>query len=159
LVLAVGQLLFWGWLKTRDIINPSTVIADAADRRALEWVAQNTPPDARFYINSTPWLGEIFRGVDGGYWLLPFTGRSSLVPPIIYVWQPEEAWRRINDWARRSAEIKSCTPEFWELARETNFNFLYVRDGKGSLQPSGLTDCPRLERIYDRDGIGIYRLK
>jgi hypothetical protein len=159
LALAVGLLVGWGVFKTRNIINRATIIADAADRRALEWAAVNTPGEARFYINSTRWLGEIYRGVDGGYWLLPLTGRASLLPPVVYVWQADTERKQVNAWAVQSAEIKSCTPEFWQLVREADLTHVYVREGKGSLQPSGLVDCARLERLYDQDGIGIYRIK
>jgi hypothetical protein len=157
--LSIALLLTWGVMKTRNIVNSGTIIADAADRRALEWVAENTPVDARFYINSTPWLGEIVRGLDGGYWLLPFTGRPSLVPPVVYVWQPEADWRRINDWAKRSGELKGCTPEFWQLVREARLSYIYLREGKGSLQPAGLDPCERLEAVYRQDGVAIYRVK
>ena len=64
------------------------MIANKADLQALEWVRANTPADARFYINPAAWLGNTNRGVDGGYWLQPFAGRFSLVPPALYVLQP-----------------------------------------------------------------------
>jgi hypothetical protein len=159
LALAVGLLLVWGVDKTRNIVNNGTIIADAADRRALEWVLGNTPPDARFYINSTLWMNDVDRGVDGGYWLLPFAGRNSLVPPIVYTWQPEAVWRQVNDWANRSAEVKDCSPEFWQIMREAGLTYVYVREGKGSLQPAALDECSRLEALYRQEGVGIYRIK
>jgi len=158
LALAVVLLLVWGVIKTRNIVNAGTIIADAADRRALEWVAANTPADARFFINSTLWMSDIYRGVDGGYWLLPFSGRASLVPPVVYTWQPEEEWRRVNDWAKRAGGLKSCSPEFWQIAREARLNYVYTREGKGSLQAAELDKCPRLEAVYRQEGVTIYRM-
>jgi hypothetical protein len=159
LALAVGLLLVWGVSKTRNVVNSGTIIADAADRRALEWVAANTPPDARFYINSTLWMSQVYRGVDGGYWLMPFAGRYSLVPPIVYTWQPESVWQQVNDWAKRAAGVKDCSPEFWQIMREDGLTYVYAREGKGSLQPAALDQCARLEALYRQEGVGIYRIK
>ncbi len=83
LAVAVG-LAGWGLWETRDIVNPVTVLVEPADLKALRWVQQQTPPDARFFINSTPWAVGLYRGVDGGYWLMPYTGRFALVPPLLY---------------------------------------------------------------------------
>lgn len=152
LLLAAGG----AWL-TRQVVNPVTVIGDAADRAALDWVQNNTPPGARFYINSTPWLRDIYRGVDGGYWMMPYTGRGTLVPPALYAWQGDTVLAQVKGWAQRSAGITGCSAEFWDLMREANLGFVYLREGRGALQPSMLADCPRLMEVYNRDGVHIYR--
>ena len=155
---ALLLLLGLGLSQTRSLINSGTVIADAADRRALEWVQANTPPEARFYINSTVWAWDVYRGLDGGYWLMPFTGRYSLVPPSVYTWMDAAQSAQVRDWALRSSQLSGCTPEFWEIVREADLGYVYVRQDKGSLQPANLGDCPRLRRVYDQDGIGIYEI-
>jgi hypothetical protein len=155
---AVLLLLVLGITQTRKLINSGTIIADAADRRALEWVDNNTPLDARFYINSTIWSWNIYRGVDGGYWLMPFAGRFSLVPPSVYTWMSPQNAAQIEDWAKRSAKLTGCTPEFWDIVREANLSYVYVRAGKGSLQPGPLESCPRLQRVYNLDGIAIFHI-
>jgi hypothetical protein len=156
--LAVALLLALGLNQTRSLVNSGTVIADAADRQALEWVEANTPLEARFYINSAVWSWNVYRGLDGGYWLQPFTGRASLVPPSIYYWMDPEKVSQIRGWAWRSSQVSGCTPEFWAIVREANLGYVYVRQGKGSLQPDALADCPRLKRVYDQDGIGIFEI-
>jgi hypothetical protein len=156
--MTVLLLLLLGLSQTRSLTNSDTIIADAADRRALEWVENNTPAQARFYINSTLWSWNVYRGVDGGYWLLPFTGRFSLVPPSIYTWMSAQKAGQILDWAKRSNQLTGCTPEFWAIVREANLSYVYVREGKGSLQPGALANCPRLKSVYQQDGIDIFRI-
>jgi hypothetical protein len=158
LLALLGALSGWGIWETRSIINPVTVIATPADARALDWVRVNTPQDARFYINSAHWLSGIYRGIDGGYWLLPYTGRQSLIPPVFYTWASPEQVAQINDWAKRSAELTGCTPEFWQLAREAQLTHVYLRDGAGNLQPSHLAECPRLQPVYQDQGVYIYAI-
>ena len=88
--LAALGLLIWGGFTTRNIVNSVTVLADQADMQALDWVGQNTPSDAKFYINAAGWQQNIYRGVDGGTWITPITGRGTVVPPITYGWGSAE---------------------------------------------------------------------
>jgi hypothetical protein len=158
LAVAAGFLVAWGIRDTRDILNPVTIIATPADQQALNWVKANTEPTARFYINSVPWQGTTYRGVDGGYWLVPDTGRFSLVPPALYTWGTAEWVQQINQWAAESQKIQGCTPDFWKLVREAQLTHVYVTKGKGNLQADALLECPRLRPVYQQDDITIFEI-
>jgi hypothetical protein len=158
LLLVSAGLLGWGLRETRSVVNSGTNFVTTSDIAALEWVKVNTAPTARFYINSVLWQGPVYRGVDGGYWLLPYTGRASLVPPVWYMLgDPIEA-SKINEWALRSAKLDGCPPALWEMIRSVNLTHLYLRSGVGSLQPEELSDCPRLRLVYQRGGVFIYEV-
>jgi hypothetical protein len=156
--LALALLTAWGARTTRNIINPVTLLADAADRQALEWVQANTPVEARFFINTTPWQGSVYRGVDGGWWILPLTGRQTLLPPVVYSWGEFDYVNQINDWASLANQIKSCSVEFWKLVADARLDYIYIHQQKGSLQPEGLAGCPRLKVVYQQQGVWIYRV-
>ncbi len=156
--LAAGLLVTWGIKETRNILNPATIIATPADRQALDWVRDHTPLSARFYINSVRWQGQTYRGVDGGYWLLPYTGRGGLVPPAAYFWGDSQFVQQINQWADRSQKIKGCTPDFWNLVRAADLTHVYVSKGRGSLQPEMLAQCPRLRQVYQQEGVFIFEI-
>ncbi len=156
--LALGIFLAWGLRETRDVINSVTVLATRADVAALDWIRQNTPQDARFYNNSLPWLGSVYRGVDGGFWLEPYTGRFSLVPPALYGLASQDTVEQVKDWADRSGKLEGCGAEFWALVRDAGLTHLYLRQGSGALQPDDLVDCPRLRQLYNQDGIFIYEI-
>jgi hypothetical protein len=151
-------LIIWGLRDTRNMVNADTVLAFPADVSALEWVKEHTPPEARFYINGSAWQGNVYRGVDGGSWLLPYTGRFSLVPPISYSWGAADYVEQVNDWAKRSTSMEGCNPDFWNLVREANLTHVYLRKGKGSLQPEMLATCQRLRQVYQQDGVAIYEI-
>lgn len=157
-VLLAAGFAAWGISSTRNVINESTIIATHADAAALEWIRQNIPPDARFYNNSVPWQAGIYRGVDGGYWLLPYTGRQSMIPPIVYNWGEPAYVDQIARLAGRASQLNSCTPEFWELVRDANLSHIYLREGQGNLQPQHLADCPRIHLLYSQDGVYVYEI-
>ncbi len=157
-MLVMVLFLLWGIRETRSILNRGTVFVTAADRKALEWVEKNLPPQARFYVNSALWSWNIYRGVDGGYWLMPYTGRFSLVPPVPYVWTEPAAQEQFDRWAKTAETLKGCSPPFWDLVREASLTHVYLREGVGSLQPQDLKDCPRLKVIYQQDGVFLYEI-
>jgi hypothetical protein len=155
--LPVILILVWGLRQTRGVTNATTIIATPADVAALDWVQANTPPTARFFINSVPWQAS-YRGVDGGYWLAPYTGRGSLVPPLLYAWGSKESVRQVKDWAVRAQALETCSPDFWAIAREADLSYVYLREGVGKLQPANLAECPRLRLVYQGRGVYIYQI-
>jgi hypothetical protein len=156
---AIGMFCLWGVRETGEIINPVTVIATQSDKQALVWIGQNLPADARFYINSTPWQGNTYRGVDGGWWILALTGRQTLLPPVIYAWGNLDYIAQINDWASQTSRITSCSSEFWQLVQSSGVNYIYLHEGVGALQPAGLISCPGLEPVYQVEGVDIYKIE
>jgi hypothetical protein len=87
--LVVLAFAAWGLVETRVVVRPDTVLATEADHAVLAWVAAQTPPDATFLVDVKPWMG-VWRGADGGWWIMPFTGRRTVLPPLAYTWGPPE---------------------------------------------------------------------
>lgn len=158
-LLAGAGLAGWGLWETRDIVNPVTVLVVQADETALRWVDANLPGDARFFINGVPWQGKLYRGVDGGYWLLPVTGRFSVIPPAAFGWGYLDDIQRFLDWSKRAGAITACDEAFWSLVRDAGLTHVYLREGVGSLQASALVDCAGVERIYAQDGVAIFAIR
>jgi len=157
-LLALG-VLGWGAWSTRTVTHPATQLADAVDKMALDWVRENLPENVRFFINVTAWQGGTYRGVDGGYWLLPYAGRASLLPPVLYAWGEPVAAAHISRWAAQAAQLKDCDAAFWALVEEAELTHVYVREGVGSLQPTALNQCTGVVPIYRRAGVYIYALE
>jgi len=157
--LLVGGWSLWSFDFSANILNQSTVLVAKADTEALEWVNENTPEDARFFINTTYWQNGTYRGVDGGGWLLPYSGRWALVPTVFYGFSSDrETNVQIRDWGERAASITTCDDEFWDLVAEADLDWVYVREGEGSLQPEGLAGCEGVERVYGNAKISIFQL-
>ena len=156
----VAFMLIFGAQANNNVINSDTVLVEQADAAALQWIDTHTPPDARFFINTTPWGYELYRGVDGGGWILPSTGRWSLAPTIFYSFGGDKAFTaQMSAWAERAARLQTCSEEFWALVQEANLQYVYLHEGKGSLQPSALQGCADLKQLYSAGGVSIWLIE
>jgi len=158
-VLAVGVIAWGGWL-TRDVINDQTVLAREEDLHALAWIEENTPQESRFLVNTTGWGFGVYRGVDGGAWILPITGRWSLAPTIFYPFGAEKDFVRVvNDWGERASQLSGCGPDFWGLVEEARLSHVYLREGVGSLKAEALEGCEGVKEVYDVDGVSVWKVR
>jgi len=155
---AILSLLVWGLWETRFIINQTTVFASQADIEAIEWVAANTPLEARFMTNVTHWQYKTYRGEDGGWWIMPLTGRETLLPPALYMLGARGTVENINNIAETVSQLQDCSPEFWDLVQEAEVSHIYLVEGRGSLQPEGLEGCTGLSLVYEQDGVFVYEV-
>ena len=92
----LGSLCWWGLMETATIIRPVTVLAGPEDLRALRWIKEKTPPQARFLINGTHWEWNLYRGTDGGWWITPLTGRWTSLPTLFYGFGGKDLIEEVN---------------------------------------------------------------
>jgi hypothetical protein len=158
LILLIGVALSVGgaWQNSRAV-NPETILATRSDLEALEWIKTHTPEDARFFVNTTNWGFDVYRGVDGGGWILPITGRWSLAPTIFYPFGGDlsvlEIW---SDWTKRASKVNTCDVDFWELVQESNLSYLYIRQGTSGIQAQNLVTCDGIHKLYDNEDVSIW---
>lgn len=149
-------IALWGATNLRNVLNPTTVIATAADRAAVAWVAANTPPEARFLINASPWLGIARRGNDGGWWLLPLAGRWTSTPPVLFTYGPPAY---VQETIARGEAIAAYQPgqeqAILDLMRRDGIDYLYFGVEPGTLRPEAFVALPELTTVYSRDGVII----
>jgi len=165
LLLAISMIVLlvfvgWGGWSNADAVNDETILVNKSDLAALEWVKHHTPEDARFFVNTTAWGYGVYRGVDGGGWLLPTTGRWSLAPTTFYPYGSDEATAKLwTDWATRASVVTSCEEDFWELVEEAGLGYVYVREGAGGLRDQELLACDRLRKLYDNGDVSIWLIQ
>ena len=158
LVVLIGWVA-WSFPMSENIVNPVTVMLTEDDLDALDWVKENTPEDARFFINTTYWQTDIYRGVDGGGWLLPYTGRWALVPTVFYTFSPDLAQvSGLLGLGKSASEIISCSPQFWQLIESADIDWLYIHQGQGALQPNALLACEQIFLAYENDQVWIFHI-
>jgi len=157
--LLVAGWCIWGFDLSAHLVNSVTVLVEDADLDALNWVEENIPADARFLINTAYWQTNNYRGVDGGGWLLPYTGRWSLVPTVFYGFSPDkDSVRQLIEWGKTASTLTTCDTAFWDMVEEADLDHIYIREGTGSLQPDALAECERIVSIYSDDIITIYQI-
>jgi len=156
-ILLVLVLLGFGMYDNSDAINDETVLVEKADVIALEWIKNHTKNDARFFVNTTGWGYGVYRGVDGGGWILPTTGRWSLAPTIFYTFAANELTAETwQDWSKRASIVADCQTDFWELVEEADLSYVYIRKGTTGLQAENLVACEGVRKLYDNDGTSIW---
>jgi hypothetical protein len=149
----------WGAWGLRSVVNPRTVLADAADVRAIAWAAANTPPDARFFVSSVGWLPGVARGGDAGSWLLPLVGRWTTVAPPIFVYGPPDYVRDTLALQREVVALPTSEPRAllaWLRAR--SIGYVYVGAHNSPLAADALRAEPGFEQLYSEGGATIFRV-
>lgn len=152
----VVALAGWGAWQLRSVVNETTVLATAADRAAVEWAAANTAPDARFLINSAPWLGVASRGTDGGWWLLPLAGRWTSTPPALFTYGPIDY---VYETIDRDKLVQAYKPggeqAVLDLIRRDGIDYLYFGPRPGPLAADAFAAMPGFRTVYSEGGVTI----
>lgn len=152
------SLLIWGVRETRAITNPATILATQADVNALAWIAKNTPADANFFINVAHWQTGSYRGVDGGWWIMPLTGRKTFLPPALYLFGDRNDIRTTNARAAQAAQFTECSGEFRTFLTDNQLSHIYLGPSQGALRPQALGACTGLRQVYEQEGVTIYEV-
>jgi hypothetical protein len=124
----------------------------------LEWIEENLPVEARFLTNTAIWQYQTYRGVDGGYWIIPKTGRFALALPGLYGYAEDKIKNEWVNWMERASVVHACDDGFWSLVKDAKLTHIYLRDGKGSLQSKAMIDCPNIDVVYHQAGVWIYEI-
>lgn len=148
-------LLMGGMLATRQLVRPDTILADGGDMAALQWLDGNTAPTARFLIDGAPWFG-LWRGVDGGWWIMPLTGRSTVLPPLAYAWSSADTIAGYTNPTSALAAL-ATTPQpvycqqVGRIMQETAATYYYTHSPRPRL-------CPTLQLVYSNaTGVQLYQ--
>jgi hypothetical protein len=151
-------LLFsaWGLAETRDIVRPDTTLARAGDTAAIEWIDAHTRSDAVFLVDVEPWM-NLWRGADGGWWIMPLTGRRSVLPPVAYGWGEPEQSELVRGAAARTRALRELPipercAELERLLTETGARYYYTHTSEPDV-------CGEVETVYrGAGGVRIFAL-
>jgi hypothetical protein len=145
-------------------LDPVYQLVTPADERAMAWIRDHTPQDARFLVNSFfAYGGHYVAGSDAGWWIPLLAERENTVPTLYYSGeaadQPDYR-EQVNAFARRVAEGDLADPEMARYLWSQGITHLYVgRVGGPLLRPAVLRASSYYELVYDRDGVSIFALR
>jgi hypothetical protein len=141
------------------VINSATVLATKADLKAINWIESNLPQEARFLINVTHWQYGSYRGVDGGWWITPLTGRMTSLPNGLYGMGDDAFVEQVNISAAKVSQMEGCTPEFWDLVHEERLTHIYLTQSQGTIRPNHFDNCLGVELIFENEDVYLYRIE
>jgi len=140
-----------GLVVLRDIVVPQTVLADADDAAAMQWIRGQTPVDARFAVNARRWMGDVFMGTDGGYWIPLMTGRAAIVPPALYAWTlPADKVAAIN-------RVIEAWSDRFALADPT-IDYIYTNRTRDGGRWKTIAALPSTRLVYARGAVRIFSM-
>ena len=160
---AVALALMGTW-RLVDIVNPTTVLITADDLPAMAWIADHTPADARFLINTHYWQRGVRRGTDAGWWLTILVDRDTTLPCVIcYPEDDGQTQAAANDLATAVEESAAGgaplgDPALRARLRAAGVEYIYVGAQGGPLMPDALDGSPYLEALYVDGPVRVYRL-
>ncbi|MBK9713785.1 MAG: hypothetical protein IPO81_21170 [Kouleothrix sp.] len=156
---ALAAVSAWGAWNMRDVVNPGTVLATQADVAALGWAAEHTPPDARYLISAAAWLGT-GRGADGGWWLLPLTGRWTSTPPVVYDYGPPDYVRETRARTQQVMAFQAGQEQqLYQLIDCERITYVYLGPKSGALTPAAFPADQGFVKLYERDGATIFAVR
>lgn len=160
-VIVLGGL--WGARQVAGMVNPYFVMVTPADLQAMTWIRENTPPQARFLVNSEPaYGGSTVVGTDAGWWLPLLARRQSTVPPLIAGSERPEEDGYIQQ-ARRLAEIvrKNSLEDKTTLQalRAAGVTHVYIGAKGGHLKAEDLIRLPFYRALYQKDGVWVFAIE
>lgn len=128
----------------------------ASDIQAIEWVAQNTPPDARFAIGGEFWLPSIVEGRDAGWWLPMLAHRQVTIPTMVYVTEVDGATRLgILNLARDLNNLRDPAAAL-PMLRANGIGYIYVGNRPTQVDPMLLTETPGYRLLYYHEGAWVF---
>jgi hypothetical protein len=142
-----------------DVINPVTLLVTPEDLGAIRWAQENTPPEARFLINTGRWSGEMRMGTDAGWWLQLLARRQVTLPCLLYHLGSREYREAVNDLARTVEEAKSLgDPNLHRRLVREGITHVFVGARGGRLMPKELDASPYYRLRYSSGPVRIYEL-
>ncbi|MBP8110347.1 MAG: hypothetical protein KBG20_21875 [Caldilineaceae bacterium] len=149
----------WAGPGMGSVVNPVTTLARPPDLPALAWVRENVPEDALFATRPWLWLGDIYAGVDGGYWLPILTDRRSVLPTALYnIGTDQASFDAANEMlAALAAATDLDDPALRARLAAAGVTHLYIgpREGNG-FQIDRLRNSPHARLIYEQDGAAVF---
>jgi hypothetical protein len=154
--LACGWTIAWGAV---SLVNPATILVHEADLEAMDWICENTAPDALFLINASPWQLGIYTGTDAGYWITELAGRRNLVPPVPYTYGKKDYVQRVSDQAQIVASAGGAQdPALGALIHQEGITHIYIGVRGGPLRPDWFADDPGYRTVYESGGAWVFEV-
>ncbi|MEM2001781.1 MAG: hypothetical protein QXT77_03905, partial [Candidatus Methanomethylicaceae archaeon] len=162
--------IFGGLERLSDIDIASHALTTRPDLRAMAWIRENLPEDARFLVNSFfAYGGSVIVGSDGGWWIPLLTGRQNTVPPLNYSLELGSQPEYVKWVNGLTTQIEMCgvnCPETLKMLKERGVMYVYIgqREGKvgaGAKQlfsPSDVIGSEAFRVLYHRDRVWIFML-
>ena len=160
----------WG-LRSRlgDIAPSRYAMLTRPDARAGAWIEENTPPEARFLIESFTAYGDTAAvGADAGWWLPLTAGRDVTHPPLLYTFEADPHPTFRQDLLALTHAVRQegpDAPQTLAMLWERGITHVYVGQQQGevnspgvALRPEALETSPHYRPVYHRNRVWVFEV-
>jgi hypothetical protein len=143
-------------------IEPFRYFVTPEDEAAMDWIRENTPPDALFAVNTYFWLPRAPHGTDAGYWIPYLTGRRmstgvmllSLGGPeyVDEVVEMSRAVERLEVDNGATAELQTMGVDYIYIGQRGDFSGL-------GLRAEQLDGAAETEVVYQKGSVSILQIR
>jgi len=142
-------------------IEPYRYFVTPEDVAAMDWIKQNTPPDALFAVNTYFWLPKAPHGTDAGYWIPYLTGRQTTAGAMLLNLGGSDYESRIVEMSRLVEQLEVDNTSLAEL-QAMGVDYVYIgRRGDFSgpgLNATQLGQSENAEMLYGEGGVYIFQI-
>jgi hypothetical protein len=167
----ITVLGIWAAVGQVGIVKPDFVMVTRPDMRAMDWIRENTPPEARFLVEGFRiYKGYSAVGADAGWWTPLLAGRENTMPPqyaLINEIPAEVGYtQRVVDLVAHLGTTSQVSPEWTQSLCDWGITHVYVGQGQGQVgagmtqlfSPAILAGNPALSTVYNQDRVYIFDL-
>jgi len=170
-VCSIGFILY-GINKTRLISKPDNFnLITRPDLRAMAWIVQETPADAKFLVSSYRYHTITSVGGDAGWWIPLFTRRQNTMPPqyalVFEVPDPPNLTNKLNNLVFALEKFSPASREGLQLLCKHKITHIYIgqkqiyigAEARRLYSAEDLLSSPAFQLVYHQDRVYIFALK
>jgi hypothetical protein len=164
-------LAAWGAYSQGSLLDRSMAIVTKPDILAMDWIKNNTSPDARFLVQGFAIYDDTsVVGADGGWWIPLLAGRDNTMPPqyALLAEQPLQPGysQAMTDLVKGLRASGATSRQGLDLMCAAGVTHIYQGQGRGAVganatplySSSALAASSALRPVYRRDRVEIYAL-
>jgi hypothetical protein len=163
--LVIALVLVAGLVASRVRVTetePYRYFVTPEDVAAMDWIKENTPPDALFAVNTHFWLPRAPHGTDAGYWIPYFTGRQTTAGAMLLNLGGSDDESRIVALSRLVEQLEVDNASLTDL-QAMGVDYVYIgRRGDFSgpgLNPAQLSQSENVKVLYQEGGVYILQIE
>jgi len=163
LIIAAG---FWGAFQRRLEILPEVIEVTRPDMKAMQWIRENTGPDARFLINAISifYADWWYVGTDAGWWIPLLTQRHTTTQHMMYGVENEiepGQMMEFNQLTQLAIDNGLADPEVLSILESQGITHLYIGQRKNDIlgtTADTLGNNPSFSEVYHQDGVWVFEI-
>jgi len=169
--LAITVVGLWTVAGQARVVQSSHVMVTRPDVRAMDWIRENTPPEARFLVEGFRIKqGRSAVGADAGWWIPLLAGRQNTMPPqyalLNEVPAEDDYTQRVIDLVAHLEGDPQTSTEWIQSLCGWGITHVYVGQGQGQVgagavqlfSPPALVASPAFSTVYQQDRVYVFGL-